>query len=93
MITIAYSDPSKWPASIAGKDCKPELATPDIRSVTVSGDELGVVCLELTGIPLPKYVSDWLDGPGMTWWWTDAVFIISNYEQAALLNKKGQGGK
>jgi diadenosine tetraphosphatase ApaH/serine/threonine PP2A family protein phosphatase len=88
MITIAYSDPNRWPVVVAGKDCKPELATPDVRSVTISGDELSVVCMEFTGIPLPKYIMDWLDRPGgVTWWWTDAVFIVANFHEALQINK------
>lgn len=87
MITIAYNNGS-WPVSIdSAKQCGPELATPNVRSVTCTGDDLALVQLELTGLPLMRYVMDWLDGPGMTWWWTDAVFIINNIQQAYKINK------
>lgn len=88
MIVIAYSSPDKWPVTIeSAKQCSPELATPDIRSVMCSGDDLALVKLEFDGLPIMRHTMDWLDGPGITWWWGDAAFIVNNIQQAYNINK------
>lgn len=89
MITIAYNTPEKWSVTIeSAKDCGCAQATPDVRSVTVSGDDLDLLYLEFVGLPLPRHIGDW-EGRSLQFWWTDAMFILSNIKAAYEVNKAG----
>lgn len=87
MITIKYADSARWPLKVeSAKFCVSELAISEVQSVVVSGDDLDLLFLEFVGLPLPRHIGDW-EGRCLQFWWTDAMFILSNIKDAYEVNK------
>lgn len=75
-LTIVFGN-GDWPKnySIEQLSKSVDWITSDTQLITVRNELLQMVCKEIVGIPLPKYCQDWNE---MTWWYNDALFILSN---------------
>lgn len=88
MITVIFTDPSKWPLTADASTFN--LAdVSDVKSITLTGDALLLAQMEFNGIPMPRHVNEWQDEQ-CTWYWTDAQFLAKNLPIAYKLNKENE---